>query len=136
MELHSAEPQAAPSQELPPDAHVFLQLNELNGRLEHLTRALVEDKPIGLEVNKVLHVTDQEQEVSFWAVSYTMYNDGTGSVYTQDKGTGTFAKDSTRNPPLRMNEPQVVNFGRRTNVNFLIACASGETATVRIRGHE
>lgn len=103
------------------------------GLLERIRLALVDGRPTGEEVKRVVSVTATPQEVTLDVVSYTMFNDGPNEVYTGQQGPQVDTV-SGLNPPLNPGDSDAVNFGRRTEVRFWIVCASGETASVRIRG--
>ena len=101
--------------------------------LERIHAALIDGRPEGIEVKRVLSVTATPQLVELDVVSYTLFNDGANAVFTSASGP-QMVTNSSFNPPLNSGDADAITFGRRTKVVFWIACATGETATVRIRG--
>ena len=118
-----------------PDLAIFIQLDELNGRLSKLTDLLEQMSAEGVRRTLVLLVTTTPQEVIFEAISYALVANtvaqggGGATVYTED----TANIDRSANAAgIAAGESESVDLKRRQRVRFWIATASG-TATVRVR---
>ena len=115
-----------------PEMAMFVQLDEINGRLKNLTDLIETTTAEGKFFTRVISVTDQPHRINFKAFGYTLFNDGDDTVYTSDQGPQVDTGSITAG--LEANEHDVVNFNKRAMVELWIACAAGGTATVRIRG--
>ena len=113
-----------------PEMAMFIQLDELNGRLAEVADLLRQARSTGKQFTQVLAVTTVPQYVWFRAYGYTVYNDGAGAVFTGD--TQNVVTVSPPNASLASGESDVVNLGSLQDVAFWIATSTG-TATVRIR---
>lgn len=123
--------QRPPDGKVTPEMAMFIQLDELNGRLAEVADLLRSARSTGKQFTQVISVTDVPQLVWFVAYGYTMYNDGTGTVYTSD-GPQVIAV-AAQQAGLASGESDVVNLGALQAVQFWIATTAGATATVRIR---
>ena len=113
-----------------PEMAIFVQLDELNGRIGQLTEMIDSTRAHGLRHTRIISVTDVPQIVVFDAIAYTLYNDGPNTVYTSDQGpqvmTGVEAG-------LASGESDYVDLRRRQPTQFWVACASAGTASLRLR---
>ena len=112
-----------------PELAVFIQLDELNGRLSELTDLMEKMTSHGRRRTLKLSVTTTPQRVSFDAIGYGVYNDGTGTVYTDDT-----PNVDTGGAGLNNNDMESVDLKIRQPVEFWIRTNTG-TATVRVRYH-
>lgn len=118
-----------------PEMATFIMLDELNTRMAEFVDLTKQAFAEGKERSWVVNVTPIPQEVEFFAKSYTLFNDGNSTVFTQEIGDGTLNTISTENAGLEAGDDESVQLGRKTLVRFRIACPSGGSAIVRIRAH-
>lgn len=115
-----------------PEMAVFVQLDELNGRMAELTALIASTIPKGINFSvDPISVTDVPTEVRFDVIGYTLFNDGPNTIFTSDYGP---AISTGGESGLESGDSDVKNLVAPRRVIFWIVCAALETATVRIRG--
>jgi len=121
-----------------PEVAIFIQLDEMTGRLAQLTELIEKQTAIGNRFTRTISVTDAPQRVAFEAIGYSLFNDGadpdpgdgTDTVYTSDSGPQV---NTEWEAGLKRGDSESVDLRIRQRVEFWIACAAGGTATVRLR---
>ena len=115
-----------------PEMAIFIQLDELNGRLARLTDLTQDTIALGHRFTRLISVTDVPRKIAFQAIGYTMYNNGNSAsaVYTTDEGPQVMTGLEAGLDP---GDSEYVSLRTRQEVVFWIQCAAGGTATVRIR---
>lgn len=116
-----------------PEAAQLITQDEIAGRLADLFDLIESTISHGNAWTRVVDVTEIPKRVVFEAHSYTLFNDGTATIFTEPNGPQVIT-DSSIVAGVDQGDQDYVALGSRRTVEFWIACAEGETARVRIRG--
>lgn len=121
------------SGKISPEAAQLITMDEIAGRLADLYEQGERNVARGEPWTRVVAVTGTPTLIAFEAYSYTMFNDGPGTVFT-DPQNPQVSTTASVNAGLEQGDSEPVALGTRRDIRFWIACAAEETATVRIRG--
>ena len=110
-----------------PEVMMIVYLDEIAGRLAELQDALAEITAEGYLKSATLPVTEEPTRVPIYARHFSLYNNGTNSIYILQHD-GKPLKEAEIKKDGHFN----LDFQTKRHRDFWIVCASGGTATVRI----
>ena len=130
-QLRQPVPLASLDTKITPEMAIFIQLDELNGRLAKLTDVMDRMQARGIRTNKLVSVTDTPARIAFPAIAYSISNDGPNTIYTNDLSPDFPALINEAG--LESGESEAIDLKSRQMVEFWIVTVAGGAATVRLR---